>query len=67
MATSVGLMPVTGRYVANAWAAAAIGLVVFFAGALASHMRAHAFHNIGVPSAYLALAISSMALAATVD
>ena len=47
--------------------AAAIGLVLFFAGALASHMRAHAFHNIAVPGTYSALAISSMALAATVD
>ncbi|HKR70127.1 MAG TPA: DoxX family protein [Streptosporangiaceae bacterium] len=47
--------------------AAAIGLVVFFAGALASHVRAHAFHNIAVPGTYLVLAISSMALAASVD
>ena len=43
--------------------AAAIGLVLFFTGALATHRRAHAFHNIAVPGAYFALATASMVLA----
>lgn len=45
--------------------AAAIGLVLFFAGALAAHVRARAFHNIAVPGAYFALAAASAALAVT--
>lgn len=44
--------------------AAAIGLVLFFAGAVATHVRARAFHNIGFPATYLALAVASAALAA---
>lgn len=44
--------------------AAAIGLVLFFAGAVATHVRARAFHNIAVPATYLALAAASAALAA---
>ncbi|MEV0157161.1 DoxX family protein [Micromonospora sp. NPDC050686] len=43
--------------------AAAIGLVLFFAGALATHVRARVFHNIAFPGAYFALAIASAALA----
>jgi DoxX-like family len=43
--------------------AAAIGLVLFFAGALAAHARARVFHNIAVPGAYFALAAASAALA----
>lgn len=43
--------------------AAAIGLVLFFAGALTAHLRARAFHNIAVPGAYFALAAASAALA----
>jgi hypothetical protein len=46
--------------------AAAIGLALFFTGALATHVRARAFHNIAVPGTYLALAISSAVIAATV-
>jgi hypothetical protein len=44
--------------------AAAIGLVLFFAGALTAHVRARVFHNIAVPGAYFALAAASAALAA---
>jgi DoxX-like family len=44
--------------------AAAAGLVVFFTGALAAHIRARAFHNIAFPAAYFALALASAALAA---
>jgi DoxX-like family len=42
---------------------AAIGLVLFFIGALATHVVARAFHNIAIPGAYLALAAASAALA----
>jgi hypothetical protein len=43
--------------------AAAIGLVLFFAGALAAHVRTRVFHNIAVPGAYFALAAASTVLA----
>jgi hypothetical protein len=43
--------------------AAAIGLVLFFIGALAAHVRARVFHNIAVPGAYFALALASAVLA----
>jgi DoxX-like protein len=46
--------------------AAAAGLAAFFTGALAAHFRARAFHNISVPGIYLALAVASAALTATV-
>lgn len=44
--------------------AAATGLVLFFAGALAAHVRARVFHNIAFPGGYFALAVASLALAA---
>jgi hypothetical protein len=43
--------------------AAAAGLVLFFIGALAAHVRARVFHNIAFPGAYFALAIASVGLA----
>lgn len=43
-------------------AAAALGLVVFFVGAVCAHMRARVFYNIAFPAACLALAIASLAL-----
>jgi hypothetical protein len=43
--------------------AAAIGLVLFFAGALATHARARVFHNIAFPGIFFALAIAAAALA----
>jgi len=46
---------------------AAIGLVQFFAGALAAHVRARAFHNIAVSGAYLALAAVSAASRSPID
>jgi hypothetical protein len=42
--------------------AAAIGLVLFFVGALTAHVRARVFRNIAVPGAYLALAVASTVL-----
>ena len=44
--------------------AAATGLILFFAGALATHVRAHVFYNIAFPGAFFALAVASAALAA---
>jgi hypothetical protein len=43
--------------------AAAVGLVLFFVGALITHVRARAFHNIAFPGAYFAMATASAALA----
>lgn len=43
--------------------AAAAGLVLFFAGALATHIRARVFSNIAFPVAYFALALAAAALA----
>jgi DoxX-like family len=46
--------------------AAAAGLVLFFTGAIAAHVRARMFHNIAFPGAYFALAAASGVLAAAV-
>lgn len=46
-------------------AAAAVGLVLFFAGAVALHLRTRVLHNIAFPAAYLALAVGSLAYFAT--
>jgi DoxX-like family len=43
--------------------AAAVGLVLFFLGALGAHLRARVFHNLAFPAAFLALAAASLALA----
>jgi hypothetical protein len=45
--------------------AAAVGLIGFFVGAIVVHLRARVLHNIGVPAAYLVLAIASLTLAVT--
>ncbi|MGK5639201.1 DoxX family protein [Streptomyces sp. URMC 126] len=42
--------------------AAAVGLVLFYAGALIAHFRARVFHNIAFPGAYFALAAGTLAL-----
>ena len=41
--------------------AAAIGLILFFVGALVAHIRARVFYNIAFPGAYLLLAVASAA------
>jgi hypothetical protein len=46
--------------------AAAIGLTLFFTGALAVHVRARVFHNVAVPGAYFMLAAASAVLAVAV-
>jgi DoxX-like family len=43
--------------------AAAVGLVLFFVGAVATHLRAHVLHNIAFPGAFLCLSAASLALA----
>ncbi|WP_459549859.1 DoxX family protein [Nocardia sp. X0981] len=43
---------------------AAVGLVLFFAGALIAHLRARVYYNIVFPGTYFALAVASAALAA---
>lgn len=43
--------------------AAAAGLVAFFVGAVAAHVRARLFRTIVFPGAYLALAVASLVLA----
>jgi hypothetical protein len=40
--------------------AAAVGLVAFFIGAVATHVRAGVYSNIAFPLTYLALAIASL-------
>ena len=42
--------------------AAASGLLLFFIGAIATHLHARAFHNIVFPAAYLAMALASLTL-----
>jgi hypothetical protein len=46
--------------------AAAVGLTLFFIGAVATHVRARVFHNIAIPIGYLTLAIASTAFAVAV-
>lgn len=42
--------------------AAAAGLVLFFVGAVATHLKAHVLYNIAFPGAYLCLSAASLAL-----
>ncbi|MFE9396480.1 DoxX family protein [Streptomyces flavidovirens] len=42
--------------------AAAAGLVLFFIGAVAAHVRARVFHNIAFPASFLVLAAASLVL-----
>jgi hypothetical protein len=44
--------------------AAATGLVLFFVGAVAAHVRARAYQKIAFPGCFLVLAIACLALAA---
>lgn len=43
--------------------AAAVGLVLFFVGALGFHVRARVFSNMAFPAAFLALAAGSLTFA----
>ena len=42
--------------------AAAAGLVLYFVGAVATHLRAHVLYNIAFPGAFLCLSAASLAL-----
>lgn len=42
--------------------AAAAGLVLFFVGAVATHLRAHVVYNIAFPGAFLCLSAGSLAV-----
>ncbi|WP_020576383.1 DoxX family protein [Actinopolymorpha alba] len=42
--------------------AAAVGLVMFFIGAVVTHLRARVLYNIAFPGAYLLLSIASLVL-----
>ena len=42
--------------------AAASGLVLFFMGAVATHLRAHVLYNLAFPGGYLLLSAASLAL-----
>jgi hypothetical protein len=42
--------------------AAAAGLVLFFIGAVITHLRAHVLYNIAFPGAYLCLSAATLAL-----
>ncbi|MET8796085.1 DoxX family protein [Nocardia sp. NPDC004568] len=42
--------------------AAAVGLVLFFAGALIIHLRARVYYNLAFPGAYFAFALATTAL-----
>ncbi|OBH98146.1 DoxX family protein [Mycobacterium sp. E2733] len=42
--------------------AAATGLVLFFVGAVVTHLRAHVLYNIAFPGAYLCMSGASLAL-----
>lgn len=44
--------------------AAATGLVLFFVGAVITHLRAHVLYNIAFPGAYLGMSAASLALMA---
>ncbi|MEU2372278.1 MULTISPECIES: DoxX family protein [Streptomyces] len=45
--------------------AAACGLVLFYLGAIAFHLRARVLHNLAFPAFYLATATTSLTLTAT--
>ncbi|MFI9362470.1 DoxX family protein [Kitasatospora sp. NPDC053057] len=42
--------------------AAAVGLVLFYVGAVATHVRTRVIHNIYFPAGYLALAVATLGL-----
>lgn len=42
--------------------AAAVGLVLFFVGAVITHLRAHVLYNIAFPGAFLCLSAAALAM-----
>lgn len=45
--------------------AAALGLVLFYVGAVAAHVRTRVLHNLHFPVGYLALAVATLVLTVT--
>ncbi|MER7843638.1 DoxX family protein [Kitasatospora sp. NPDC096077] len=45
--------------------AAAVGLVLFYLGAVATHVHTRVLHNLYFPAGYLALAVATLALTVT--
>ncbi|MEE1929689.1 DoxX family protein [Streptomyces sp. TRM 70351] len=43
--------------------AAAVGLVLFFTGAVVAHVRTRVFHNLAFPAGYLGLGLAALLLA----
>ena len=62
-AVFTGDTTVVGAALSYLGLAAATGLVLFYLGAVAFHVRARVFHNIAFPGAFLALAVGSLVLA----
>jgi DoxX-like family len=62
LAGAVGLLAGLVGLPALAIAADAAGLVLYFVGALATHLRAHVLYNIAFPGAFLCLSAASLAL-----
>jgi hypothetical protein len=60
LAGALGLL--AGLAVRPIGIAAGVGLVLYFVGAVLTHIRARVFYNIGFPAAYLGLSIASLAL-----
>ncbi|WP_194818595.1 DoxX family protein [Nocardia sp. XZ_19_385] len=60
LAGSVGLL--IGLWWPPIGIAAAIGLILYFLGALGFHVKAKDYKNMGVPAAILALAIAALVL-----
>ncbi|OBI27679.1 DoxX family protein [Mycobacterium sp. E2238] len=56
----VGLVGLVGLPVLGI--AAATGLVLFFVGAVVTHLRARVLYNIAFPGAYLCMSVASLAL-----
>jgi hypothetical protein len=61
LAGALGLL--AGLAVQPIGIAAGVGLVLYFIGAVTTHIRARVFYSIGFPATYLGLSIASLALA----
>jgi hypothetical protein len=61
LAGGVGLLAGLAGF-AGVGVAAAVGLVMFFVGAVVAHVRAGVYYNIGFPAVYLAAATASMVM-----
>jgi hypothetical protein len=63
LAGAVGLL--AGLVLQPIGIAAGVGLVLYFIGAVTTHIRARVLYSIGFPATYLGLSIASLALAIT--